>query len=62
MKEDNKELLEQILATEVLILSKLMEHKKLSGGTKRVGADYTRDAVREIKLHHPKIMSLLQEQ
>lgn len=56
-----KELLETILVAETLILSELIKQDKERGGTRRVGGDYTQEAVREIKSRHQKIIALLQQ-
>ena len=46
---DNTQLLQDILVTQILILSKLMDAEKRDGGTIRSGGDYTRDAIHDIK-------------
>lgn len=54
-----KELLETILVAETLILSELIKQDKERKGTTRLGGDYTKEAMSEIKRSHQKIIALL---
>lgn len=56
-----KQLLEQILTTQVLILSKTINAEKEAKGTHRIGGDYTRDAVKLIREKQPEVLRLLAE-
>jgi hypothetical protein len=53
-----KELLEEILVAQVLLMSRSMDEEKKAKGTHRVFGDYTRDAVNEIKQNKTKILDL----
>jgi hypothetical protein len=46
---NEKELLENILTADILILSHLKDMTRRAGGTTRSGGDYTFEAIREIK-------------
>jgi hypothetical protein len=46
---NEKELLENILTADILILSHLMDAKKRANGTQRMGGNFTTEAIQEIK-------------
>ena len=60
MNEEDRSLLEDILVAETLILSELIRQNKEGKGVRRIGGDYTQEAVNEIKQSHQRIIALLQ--
>lgn len=62
MAKSEKELLEDILVAQVLTISHLMDAKQLTKGITRTPADYTREALQEIKKDRSKILAKLYEQ
>jgi hypothetical protein len=61
MKEEIQALLEDILVAETLILSELIRQNKERSGIKRIGGDYTAEAVNEIKRSRQKVIALLRQ-
>jgi len=56
-----KQLLEQILTAQVLLLSKAINAEREQKGTHRIGGDYSREAVRLIREKQPEVLRLLAE-
>lgn len=56
-----KQLLEQILTAQVLLLSKAINAEKEGKGTHRFGGDYSREAVKLIQEKQPEVLRLLAE-
>jgi hypothetical protein len=56
---NDKELLENILAADDLVLSHLMDAKKRASGTQRAGGDFTDEAIQEIKEQRHDIIARL---
>jgi|GEM_PF-5761767 len=59
MGEDTKDLLEKILASQVLLLAGRLEAKAKSTGTISSTSDYTREASRLIQRRQSEILQLL---
>lgn len=59
MKEKDRQLLEDILTADILILAALMRQKAENGSPRRTGGDYTQEAVNEIKRARPTLIDLL---
>lgn len=58
---ENKQLLEDILTAQVLLLSRLIDMEKRTSGTTRMGGDYSREAVKLIRAKQPEVLRLLDE-
>lgn len=57
---NNKDILELILTSQVLILSaQIHDEKKREKGTNRSSGNYLREAVKEIHKRRPKVLELL---
>ena len=53
---DNRDLLEAILTAQVLLLSHEIDRDKQDRGVRRVGGDYCREAIRQIRREQPAIL------
>lgn len=58
---DQQNQLEQLLTAHVLTLSMALQARDIAKGIRRIGADYTPDAVRLIKKQQQSIIGLLRE-
>jgi len=56
-----KQLLEQILTAQVLLLSKAINAEKEEKGTHRFGGDYSREAAKLIQEKQPEVLRLLSD-
>jgi hypothetical protein len=55
----DRDLLEAILTTQVLILGKQLATEKKAKGTSRLGGDYLKEAVDLIRKKQPEVLALL---
>lgn len=56
---DQQNQLEQLLTAQVLTLSMVMEARDVTKGVRRIGADYSIDAVKLVKKKQQSIIDLL---
>ena len=60
MSDECRRLLEASLTAQVLILSRQIDQEKRDGGTKRLGGDYTHEAIALIRQKQGRIIEMLQ--
>lgn len=59
--KDEKALLEQVLAAQVLVLEHLIRNQALAGGSTRSGADYTQEALNLVQSKIPALIARMRQ-